>query len=178
MVKEYHIERNEECLAHHGTKGMRWGIRLYQNPDGTYTEAGKARYFSTKTHKDGTTEEVFNDKLYKKDVDKYTADQKAVLEGGKSITDALANRMTPSRGSKRVNNKDYSKMSDEELRKKVNRLSLERQYGDLSGDNKYVMSGREKAREVLQTLGAAIGIAGGAVTIAVAIKELAHKTGA
>ncbi len=31
-------------LAHHGIRGMKWGIRRYQNPDGTLTEAGKARY--------------------------------------------------------------------------------------------------------------------------------------
>lgn len=31
-------------LYHHGVKGQRWGIRRYQNEDGTYTEAGKVRY--------------------------------------------------------------------------------------------------------------------------------------
>lgn len=31
-------------LAHHGVKGQRWGIRRYQNPDGTWTDAGKKRY--------------------------------------------------------------------------------------------------------------------------------------
>lgn len=28
-------------LYHHGIKGMRWGIRRYQNKDGTLTAAGK-----------------------------------------------------------------------------------------------------------------------------------------
>lgn len=31
-------------LAHHGIKGMRWGIRQYQNPDGSLTPAGRIRY--------------------------------------------------------------------------------------------------------------------------------------
>ena len=34
----------ELYLAHHGIKGQRWGVRRYQNPDGTLTEAGKKRY--------------------------------------------------------------------------------------------------------------------------------------
>lgn len=31
-------------LYHHGIKGQRWGIRRYQNPDGSLTSAGKDRY--------------------------------------------------------------------------------------------------------------------------------------
>ena len=31
-------------LQHHGTKGMRWGIRRYQNKDGSLTPAGQKRY--------------------------------------------------------------------------------------------------------------------------------------
>ena len=31
-------------LYHSGVKGMKWGIRRYQNADGTLTEEGRARY--------------------------------------------------------------------------------------------------------------------------------------
>lgn len=34
-------------LYHHGILGMHWGIRRYQNKDGTFTNAGKKRYQST-----------------------------------------------------------------------------------------------------------------------------------
>ena len=34
----------ETYLMHHGIKGQRWGIRRYQNEDGSYTPAGKKRY--------------------------------------------------------------------------------------------------------------------------------------
>jgi predicted Zn-dependent protease len=33
-------------LQHHGIKGMKWGVRRYQNKDGSLTPAGKKRYNS------------------------------------------------------------------------------------------------------------------------------------
>lgn len=36
-----------EYLAHHGIKGQKWGIRRYQNEDGSLTEAGKKRRYGS-----------------------------------------------------------------------------------------------------------------------------------
>ena len=35
---------NNAELYHHGVKGQRWGIRRYQNKDGSLTPYGKKRY--------------------------------------------------------------------------------------------------------------------------------------
>ena len=50
---------NTNILCHHGVKGMKWGIRKYQNPDGSITKEGKARYYDSNGK--------FNKKLYKQD---------------------------------------------------------------------------------------------------------------
>ncbi len=42
-------------LIHHGIKGQKWGVRRYQNEDGTLTDAGKARYYDDYTPKKDPT---------------------------------------------------------------------------------------------------------------------------
>ena len=53
---------NVEELYHHGIKGMRWGVRRFQNKSGSLTPAGKKRYSddNRKTQASGKGEKVFN----------------------------------------------------------------------------------------------------------------------
>ena len=37
-------EHGTPYLAHHGIKGQKWGVRRFQNPDGTWTADGRVRY--------------------------------------------------------------------------------------------------------------------------------------
>lgn len=74
----------ELYLMHWGIKGQRWGIRKYQNADGTLTAAGKARYASggdNPRHKPSEARKKA----------KYEASRADLLEKG-SATDLLKNR--------------------------------------------------------------------------------------
>lgn len=49
------MAKNE--LMHYGIIGQKWGIRRFQNPDGTLTEAGKRRYNGDRPSRQDRTEE-------------------------------------------------------------------------------------------------------------------------
>lgn len=50
-MNPYNKPSPQDCLAHYGIKGMKWGVRRYQNKDGDLTSAGKKRYSGLKTAK-------------------------------------------------------------------------------------------------------------------------------
>lgn len=54
---------NDFRLYHHGVKGQKWGVRRYQNDDGSLTEAGKKRYSVRRTNEIGGRRKERIDKL-------------------------------------------------------------------------------------------------------------------
>lgn len=72
---------NELYLQHHGILGQKWGVRRFQNPDGTRTAEGKKRYSS-----DG---EVGKSDKSKISINKDTA-KKIAIGAGTALTLAAA----------------------------------------------------------------------------------------
>ena len=44
MENKYIVTRYNDELQHHGIKGMKWGVRRFQNKDGSLTPRGRQRY--------------------------------------------------------------------------------------------------------------------------------------
>ena len=144
-------------LYHWGIKGQKWGIRRYQNPDGSLTEEGKARYGGDSYDKlSQNQKDRYNADFTKARVATYDAASKTA-SGVKSIANDISN-MPAMQEKGKVSYANYPNMSDKELQDRANRLALEHRYSDLNGDTKYEKSGSEKAREILQTVGAVAGI--------------------
>jgi len=56
----------ENTLKHYGILGMKWGVRRFQNPDGSLTPAGKERYRKKGYSDDYITARSLKGKGYKK----------------------------------------------------------------------------------------------------------------
>lgn len=164
-------------IWHWGIKGMKWGVRRYQNTDGSLTDVGKRRYSTdvaanAKKKKDNRLpEESLNDpnRWVKEDRER----MKRVVDSGSQMAGNLKtlNDKSMRIQARRTPKMDLSKMTDQEMREQINRAMLEKQYDDMFNPKK-VYFGREAVSDTLEIAGSVLTITSSALGIALAIKEL------
>ena len=181
---EYRIVNGQ--LYHAGIKGMRWGVRRYQNKDGTLTELGKKRYDRDASEK-GYKKQDESGQYYKTvgkknrredldvDADRYVREDrersKRVLEETSNMAGKLKNVSDKSIRNEKIKPMDLSNMTDKEMRDQINRAMLERQYNDMFAPRKST-KGREFASQVLDVAGDVLTIGATALGIALSIQAL------
>lgn len=168
---------NNKSLAHWGIKGMKWGVRRYQNKDGSLTDVGKKRY--DRDVKENESKKKDNRiEIKGPDAHRWVKED---IKRAKNVTDATSNMVKEfekiERNTRKTPTKqkmDLSKMTDQQLRDRINRANLEKQYNDLfAPQNKASMSrGREYVNKTLETTGTILTVGSSALGIALAIKEL------
>ena len=135
----------ENVLEHWGTKGMRWGIRRYQNKDGTLTPAGRKRYQKELGKLKEKERIIKNRQKSQAKFDELDRKRKQLddLKKGKVSSTTKKSEEAPKR-------KSIKDMSDEELQTFINRTNLEKQYKEaLAYQNKATIS---RGRKFAQTL--------------------------
>lgn len=123
----------ELCIVHSGILGMRWGVRRFQNGDGSLTAAGKARYSKggdNPRHKDSNARKAAKQRAAnlekarkaKAEKAKFEADKKNALERG-TATDILKykGKLTPKEMSDALNRLDYERRLSEISAKELDR---------------------------------------------------------
>lgn len=162
-------------IKHHGIKGQKWGVRRYQNEDGSLTAKGKQRY--------GTKENF--EKRYP--ADKKKADVAMINSGREATKNAKEinknlkeiEKEKTSKKQKQANKQieeavrdNARRMSDQELRDAVNRLNMEENYTRMMANRNYIDVGESAASKFMDKATKALVVTEAALSIALIVRQL------
>lgn len=130
----------DDQLYHHGILGMKWGVRRYQNKDGSLTNAGKKHI-------------------------------------GQGVNNKSNNKYKNKKAKRIKNGKKINELTDDELRKRISRLELEKRYKDLSKSEQKakVFDGKRFVSQVLENSGKIVATQLATYLMGTAINKAANK---
>ena len=155
---EYELYQTDE-LRHWGVKGMRWGIRRYQNRDGTLTEAGKKRYAKELKKLKAEEKMLKNKERTKAKMDKLEELRKSNEERKQNLGEGKAKKTEEKKAeAPKMEKKAVKDMTTEELQARKARLQLEKDYKDLLKQTRgeQAAKGKSFVEEVLTNSGKAM----------------------
>lgn len=165
----------QDELQHHGIPGMKWGIRRYQNKDGSLTAAGKKRYDNEFTKVKAAKAKLAKDKKVldnkkktQAKLDKLEKAKQDVVAKRKALKEeeqALKNKNKKPKNEKPVETVEERRakllkssdakelyenrhlLTTAELNERINRINTEKQLGQIAASTK--TSGREKIEKMI-----------------------------
>ena len=170
-------------LYHHGVKGQRWGIRRYQNKDGSLTTYGKKRYAKELAKLEAEKKRVRQQEQTAKKIKKLDDMRKDLDERKKALNpddtpESAKQQKAPSVPKKRK----LSELSNEEIQAKIDRMNLENKYKELAQaqidavSKKEVSKGRKFTEEVLEKAGKNIATQAAAWAMGTGVNKLIEAT--
>lgn len=164
-------------LLHYGILGMKWGTRRSSTSSGSGGSKEKKTSAKTMSDEDLTSsvrrmslEKTYNS-LSKQNAKASNLEKvKKVVDTTSTVVNQAKNLSKPS--GRQTEKLDLSKMTDQQLRDRVNRTNLEKQYNDMFASPASVSKGRQYLNNVLEIGGTTLAVGSSALAIALAIKEL------
>lgn len=108
IIRDLQQNDEEKALQHFGIFGMRWGVRRYQNPDGSLTDEGRLRY----------------SKASEEDPDKFVNGSKSVKEMSSDEINAMTRRYNAEKGLKNaMRNMEKAEWEDSTIARTLDELN-------------------------------------------------------